>query len=144
MDWTQDSAALRGQLQTAARQPQTYSADFWDIPTGKENQIHCIQRQPHHNVTQKTDTTHSTWRDIGRITEIQQTNKQTKTNSVASVRERTIPTKRPLLSTKLVLTFMDRRCRVVSATDPYGLILGLLDRSRYFFFQVAPHLYSRG
>jgi hypothetical protein len=32
---------------------------------------------------------------------------------------------------------------VVSVTDHYGRILGFLDRSRYFFFQVAPHLYSR-
>jgi hypothetical protein len=32
----------------------------------------------------------------------------------------------------------------VSVTDPYGRILGFLDRSRYFFFQVAPQLYSRG
>jgi hypothetical protein len=33
---------------------------------------------------------------------------------------------------------------VVSVTDPYGRILGFLDWSRYFFFQVAPQLYSRG
>jgi hypothetical protein len=33
---------------------------------------------------------------------------------------------------------------VVSVTDPYGRILGFLDRSRYFFFQAAPQLYSRG
>jgi hypothetical protein len=33
---------------------------------------------------------------------------------------------------------------VVSATDPPGRILGFLDRSRYYFFQVAPQLYSRG
>jgi hypothetical protein len=32
---------------------------------------------------------------------------------------------------------------VVSATDPPGRILGFLDRSRYYFFQVAPQLYSR-
>jgi hypothetical protein len=32
---------------------------------------------------------------------------------------------------------------VVSAADPPGLILGFLDRSRYYFFQVAPQLYSR-
>jgi hypothetical protein len=31
-----------------------------------------------------------------------------------------------------------------SVTNPYGRILGFLDRSRYFFFQVAPQLYSRG
>jgi hypothetical protein len=28
---------------------------------------------------------------------------------------------------------------VVSATDPHSRILGFLDWSRYFFFQVAPH-----
>jgi hypothetical protein len=33
---------------------------------------------------------------------------------------------------------------VVSVTDPYGRILGFLDLSRYFFFQVAPQLYSQG
>jgi hypothetical protein len=33
---------------------------------------------------------------------------------------------------------------VARATDPHGRILGFLDRSRYFFFQVAPQLYSRG
>jgi hypothetical protein len=33
---------------------------------------------------------------------------------------------------------------VVSATDPYGSNLDFLDRSRYFFFQVIPQLYSRG
>jgi hypothetical protein len=27
---------------------------------------------------------------------------------------------------------------MVSVTDPYGHNLGFLDRSRYFFFQVAP------
>jgi CBS-domain-containing membrane protein len=48
------------------------------------------------------------------------------------------------LSAKLVPTFADRGCHLVSVTDPYGRILGFLDRSRYFFFQVAPQLYSRG
>jgi hypothetical protein len=33
---------------------------------------------------------------------------------------------------------------VVSTTDPYGRILGFLDLSRYFVFQVAPQLYSQG
>jgi hypothetical protein len=36
-----------------------------------------------------------------------------------------------------VPTFADRECHVVSLTDPYGYILGFLDWSRYFFFQVA-------
>jgi CBS-domain-containing membrane protein len=48
------------------------------------------------------------------------------------------------LSAKLVSTFADTGCHVVSVTDSYGRILGFLDRSRYFFFQVAPQLYSRG
>jgi hypothetical protein len=34
------------------------------------------------------------------------------------------------LSTKLVPTFADRGCYVVSVTEPYGRILGFLDRSR--------------
>jgi hypothetical protein len=32
------------------------------------------------------------------------------------------------LSAKLVLTFADKECRVVSVTDPYGRNLGFLDR----------------
>jgi hypothetical protein len=48
------------------------------------------------------------------------------------------------LSAKLVPTFLDRGYHVVSVTDPYDRILGFLDRSRYFLFQVAPQLYSRG
>jgi hypothetical protein len=55
-----------------------------------------------------------------------------KLNSVALVRERTISTERPPLVCE------------VSATDPYGLIVGFLDRSHYFLLQVAPQLYSRG
>jgi hypothetical protein len=48
------------------------------------------------------------------------------------------------LSAKLVSTFSDRGCCVVSTTDSYGRILDFLDRRRYFFFQVAPQLYSWG
>jgi hypothetical protein len=48
------------------------------------------------------------------------------------------------LSAKLVPTFADRGCHVVSITDPSSRILDFLDQSRYFFFQVAPHLYSWG
>jgi hypothetical protein len=48
------------------------------------------------------------------------------------------------LSVKLVATFADRGCHVVSVTDLCGRILGFLDRSRYFFFQVAPQFYSWG
>jgi hypothetical protein len=64
---------------------------------------------------------------------------------MAVVRERTIfrPSDRRF-SAKLVLTLADGGCRLIGATDPYGRILGFLDRSRYCFFQVAPKLYSRG
>jgi hypothetical protein len=48
------------------------------------------------------------------------------------------------LSAKLVPNFAYRRFRVVSAADPNGRILAFIDRSRYFLFQVAPQLYSRG
>jgi hypothetical protein len=44
-------------------------------------------------------------------------------------------------SAKLVLTFADRECHMVSAIDPHGRILDFLDRSRYYFFQAAPQLY---
>jgi hypothetical protein len=47
------------------------------------------------------------------------------------------------MSGKLMPTFADKECRVVSATDPHGRILSFLDGSRYYFFQVA-QLYSRG
>jgi hypothetical protein len=63
-------------------------------------------------------------------------------NSMALVRERTIQTGR--LSAKLVPTFEYLGCCVVSVTDPYGRILGLLDRSPYYFFQVALQFYSWG
>jgi hypothetical protein len=48
------------------------------------------------------------------------------------------------LSGKLLPIFLDIECHVVSVTDRYGSILGILDRSRYLFFHVAPQLCSRG
>jgi hypothetical protein len=42
------------------------------------------------------------------------------------------------MSAKLMPTFADRKCRVDSAADSYGRILGVLDRSRFIFFQVVP------
>jgi hypothetical protein len=36
------------------------------------------------------------------------------------------------LSAKWLQTFADKGCHVISVTDPYGRILGFLDRSRYF------------
>jgi hypothetical protein len=43
-----------------------------------------------------------------------------KLNSVALVREQTIPTEKPPLVREVVLTFADGGCRVVSATDSHG------------------------
>jgi hypothetical protein len=43
-----------------------------------------------------------------------------KTNSVALVRKRTIPTEDRRMSAKLVPTFAYIGCRVVSATSPHG------------------------
>jgi hypothetical protein len=50
------------------------------------------------------------------------------------VRQRTIPTDRATAACRRndCQLFADRGCHVVSVTDPYGRILGLLDRSRYF------------
>jgi hypothetical protein len=73
------------------------------------------------------------------------TQKRKKKYCVASVRKRTIPTKRlPLVSEVSANFFADRGWHVVSVTNLCGRILGFLDRSRYYFFQVAPQLYSRG
>jgi hypothetical protein len=48
----------------------------------------------------------------------------------------------PLVGEVSVNFFADRGCRVVSAMDPHGRILGFLDRSGFYFFQVAPQSYS--
>jgi hypothetical protein len=48
------------------------------------------------------------------------------------VRERNIPSEPPPIVGEVIATFADRGCNVVSVTDPYGRILGFLDRSRYF------------
>jgi hypothetical protein len=70
--------------------------------------------------------------------------KKLKLNSVAwSARELYRHSDRRL-SSKLVSTFADRGCHVVSVTDAYNRILGFLDRSRYCFFRIVPQLYSRG
>jgi hypothetical protein len=63
---------------------------------------------------------------------------------VAWVNEQIIPNERLLLVGKVSSNFWDRGCYLVSMTDPYGHILGYLDRNHYFFFQVAPQLYARG
>jgi hypothetical protein len=67
-----------------------------------------------------------------------------KLNSLARVPERTIPTETLPLVGEVSAKFADRGWNVFSVTDPYGRIFGFLDRSRYFFLQVAPKSYSRG
>jgi hypothetical protein len=49
-----------------------------------------------------------------------------------------MPTERPPLVGEVVPTFADRGCCVVIATDPLVVGLSFLDRSRYYFLQVAP------
>jgi hypothetical protein len=44
------------------------------------------------------------------------------------------------LSAKLVPTFADKGCHVVSVTDPYGRILGFLDRTQAYPFLPLPLL----
>jgi hypothetical protein len=59
-----------------------------------------------------------------------------KKNSIVWVRERTIPAERPPLVGEVIANvYADRGCHVVSVTDPYGRILGFLDRSRYFYIK---------
>jgi hypothetical protein len=53
-------------------------------------------------------------------------------NSMVWVRERIHRPSDRRLSAKWSPTFADRGCHVVSVTNPYGRILGFLDRSRYF------------
>jgi hypothetical protein len=48
------------------------------------------------------------------------------------------------LSAKLVQTFADSGCHVVSAMNPYSCNLDFLDWSSYCFFRAAPQLYSWG
>jgi hypothetical protein len=60
-----------------------------------------------------------------------------------SVSELYLPSDRRL-SAKLVPTFVDRGCHMFSVMGSHGHILGFLDRSSYFFYQVGPQLYSWG
>jgi hypothetical protein len=59
-------------------------------------------------------------------------NTKTKLNSVAWIRERTIPTERRPHVGEVIANFSVRGRHVVSVTDPYGRNLGFLNRSRYF------------
>jgi hypothetical protein len=56
-----------------------------------------------------------------------------------TVHKRTLPIERPPLVGEVSANFC-----VVSAETPHGRNFGFLDRSRYYFFQVATQLSSRG
>jgi hypothetical protein len=72
-------------------------------------------------------------------------NRFTKLNSVAIVRERTGPTERPPLVGEVSCQLLRIEGVAWSAQRiPTVVNLGFLDRSRYFFLQVAPQLSSRG
>jgi hypothetical protein len=56
-------------------------------------------------------------------------------NSVALVREHTIPTERPPLVGEASANFLwIEGCHMVSAADPHSCNLGFVDRSHYFSF----------
>jgi hypothetical protein len=78
---------------------------------------------------------------IGSVSNRKELNKQTPWSEFASELYRPSDCS---LSAKLLPTFEDIGCHVVSVTHPYGRILGFLDRRHYFVFKVAPQLYSRG
>jgi hypothetical protein len=65
------------------------------------------------------------------------------TNSVALARERTTPSKRPPRVGEVPANCCGYRLLRRQHNGSLGRNLGFLDRSRYFFFQVAPQLYSR-
>jgi hypothetical protein len=65
-------------------------------------------------------------------------------NAVARVRELTMLNERSLLVGEVSANVCRWRCHVVSVTELYDRNLCFLDRSRYYFFLVAPQLYSRG
>jgi hypothetical protein len=74
--------------------------------------------------------------------------KREEMHSKEGIRQKKLKTKLRGLSPRANYTdranfFAGRGCHMVSVTDLYGRILGFLDRSRYFFFQVAPQLYLR-
>jgi hypothetical protein len=67
-----------------------------------------------------------------------------KQNSVASLRERTLSTERPLYVGEVSGKLLRIECATWSASPiATAANLAFLGRSRYYFFQVAPQLYSR-
>jgi hypothetical protein len=78
---------------------------------------------------------------INKLNKSEHTNEKKQTPWLEIVRELYRQSDRRL-SVKLVSNLRIEGCRVVSVADSYGRVLNFIDRSRYFFFQVAPQLYS--
>jgi hypothetical protein len=64
-------------------------------------------------------------------------------NKLRSVSPRTIPTERPPLVCEVSANYCGYRASRSQRNGFHGRILGFLYRRRYFFFKVAPQLYSR-
>jgi hypothetical protein len=59
--------------------------------------------------------------------------------------KRIIPIERPPFNCEVSANFCEYKgCRVVNTAESYGRNFSLLDQSRYFFFQIAAQLCSRG
>jgi hypothetical protein len=87
--------------------------------------VHFILPPYSYQLAQKSRRTFATFLN-------KQTNKTKQTPWSASELYRPIDLR---LSAKLVPTFADRGCHMVSVTDPYDRILGFIDRNRYFYFK---------
>jgi hypothetical protein len=94
---------------------------FWDMTNRLVDRLLKFWRNSHVRRLKTSDVT-------------EQKKKQKQASWPESASELYQPSDRRL-SAKLVPTFADIGCHVVSTTVPYGLILGFLDRSRYFFFK---------
>jgi hypothetical protein len=70
--------------------------------------------------------------------------KETKNQTSWPGYERTIPTELPPLVGEVIANFCGERVPRVQCDGSLRPYSRFLDRSRYFFFQVAPQLYSRG
>jgi hypothetical protein len=66
-------------------------------------------------------------------------NNNNNNNSVALVRERTIPTERPPLVSEVLRI---EWCRVVSAADPHGHVIGFLDHYTVNLFRCASNTHN--
>jgi hypothetical protein len=119
--------------------------------TGSLLPQYCYYRHPLRSVTDEflgmaTHIKWNHWRWESLNPEQESTNKQNKTNSVALSRQANYTDwSTATCRRNVVPTFVDRGVsRGQRGGSPTVDNLSFLDRSRYFFFQVAPHLSSQG